>query len=268
MASSIYPYNVDNRSFKVILILSLGIHVLLAVGIFTFSHFNPAHILRGPVYTVHLTDMPSRGVVEPSVQKPLTAGSVTIPKPKPAPVVPHKEIKVPKVKPINDIPVIKPITSEPKPVPQPKITTPNIRAFPGKETIPGGTVLGAVKGENTSSGASSPGPTQTGNTGTNVPGAIEFPDPYYLQIIQNKVTGNWDPAKGILGQKKELDLMVYFTIDRKGKISDIQVEDSSGSGLLDQSALRAVQLSNPFPPLPSVFKEELLKVHFRFTYTS
>ena len=103
MAASIYSYNSDNRSFKVILLLSLGIHLLLTIGIYTFSHFNPAHLLTGPVYTVHLTDMPSRGVVDASAHAPLTAGTISIPNPKPAPLLPHKEIKVPKIKPIENV---------------------------------------------------------------------------------------------------------------------------------------------------------------------
>jgi protein TonB len=269
MSPVLDQYNFRHESIKVALFFSLIFHLLIVLIIFVVPYlFGRPKLITGPVYTVNLVDMPSRGIVGPTATTPPTAGSISIPNPKPI-VSPPKDIKQPKIKEIKNVPVIKPLTSEPKPVIKvANIPKPSIQGLPGKENIPGGPVLGAVKGATNNSGASTPGINQSGSVGSNIPGAIAFPDPYYLQIIQTKVTGNWQPPQGILGRKKELTMMVYFAIDRKGNISEIQVENSSGSMLLDQSATRAVQLTNPLPPLPSVVKEEILRVHFRFTYTS
>ncbi len=267
MSSYYQLYEVNNRFFKVAILLSLGLHLILTMGIFFFSNFNKSHILNGPVYTINLVNMPSHGVVDLASHLAPTAGSISIPNSKPVPV-PHKDIKMPKIKPMENIPVIKPVTSEPKAIPQPKITMPSTHGLPGKINNPGGPILGAVKGETNPTGAMLPGNPQAGNSGSNIPGAIPFPAPDYLQVIQTQITNNWNPPRGILGQKSTLTLMVLFSISRKGKIEKIQIEDSSGSVLLDDSALRAVQLCNPFPPIPSVVKEDLLQVHFQFTYTN
>jgi len=87
---------------------------------------------------------------------------------------------------------------------------------------------------------------------------------YYLSIIQTKIQNNWKPPvmPGASGSKT----VIYFKIKRNGQIVDIKKEESSGKFLLDQSALRAVNDSNPFPPLPEEFKSSFLGVHFEFEY--
>ena len=271
MSPLLDQYQIPNHRIKFYITLSLAFHLTLLIVMFVFSHFTARpKFLSGPVYTVNLTDMPSRGEVSPSTMVPPVTSTVKAPAPAPPkPVTPAKpkEITLPKIKEIHDIPVIKSVTPQPKIIakaPEPVIKP---QGVPGKQNQPSGPILGAVKGNSTPTGANLPGTTQPGTQGSNIPGAIEFPDPHYLQIIQTKVTENWTPPQGILGQKKELTLLVFFTINRKGQIGQIQVEDTSGSSLLDDSALRAVRLTNPLPPLPSVVKEDILRVHFQFTYT-
>jgi TonB family protein len=59
--------------------------------------------------------------------------------------------------------------------------------------------------------------------------------------------------------------VIYFEIDREGQIrGDPKVKQSSGDELYDQSALRAVVDSIPFPPLPREFPGQYLKVNFGF----
>lgn len=96
-----------------------------------------------------------------------------------------------------------------------------------------------------------------------VPDVNDFPFLYYLNIIQKKVTANWNfDYEGVVHQK----VVVFFKIDKFGKIYDQKVEQSSGISFLDQSALRAVLLSSPFPPLPEGYSGNFLGVHFGFEF--
>ena len=60
--------------------------------------------------------------------------------------------------------------------------------------------------------------------------------------------------------------MVYFRIDRLGRVSDVRLEESSGVPFFDQSAVRAVSVASPLPPLPDAFTGATLGVHFGFQF--
>ena len=61
-------------------------------------------------------------------------------------------------------------------------------------------------------------------------------------------------------------MLIAFKVYRDGRISHPFIEETSGLPFLDETALRAVLSSAPFPPLPTGFKEEYLGVHFGFEY--
>jgi TonB family protein len=91
----------------------------------------------------------------------------------------------------------------------------------------------------------------------------DFRFAYYLEIIKERISGNWSPPP-ITGTADGMISTVYFKISRDGTVSDIKVEESSNLDLFDRSATRAVNLSNPLPPLPAGFKGKWLGVHFEF----
>jgi colicin import membrane protein len=101
-----------------------------------------------------------------------------------------------------------------------------------------------------------------GGGSVNLDGA-NFPYPYYLSNIQIKILSNFKPA--VSGkQAKELKAVVFFVIDKGGRISEVKLEDKSGQFLFDQEAQRAVLRSNPLPALPPAFEADRLGVHFEF----
>jgi protein TonB len=57
---------------------------------------------------------------------------------------------------------------------------------------------------------------------------------------------------------------MYFKIRRNGEVTDVKLEQSSGSIAFDQAAQRAVYSANPMPPLPTGSGLETLGVHFDF----
>ena len=87
---------------------------------------------------------------------------------------------------------------------------------------------------------------------------------YYIVLIQDKLEGNWAPPK--MGQSTVVSVIVSLRILRSGQVRDLAVDSSSGDRHLDDSALRAVRLSIPLPPLPPLYKAEALFLRVRFNF--
>ncbi|MFQ5750410.1 MAG: energy transducer TonB [bacterium] len=92
----------------------------------------------------------------------------------------------------------------------------------------------------------------------------EFPFSYYLALLQSRIQSNWEPPYQTSRVAISKKAIIYFKIERSGRITDLVVEKGSGDYLYDQAALRAVTLANPLPPLPYDFPERVLGVHFEF----
>ncbi len=78
-----------------------------------------------------------------------------------------------------------------------------------------------------------------------------------LQLIQ----GRWNATQQVAGEA-----VVVFRIQRDGRLTDIELERSSGFPALDLTAQRALFLTQRVPPLPSAFPDDSLTVHLRFEY--
>jgi TonB family protein len=98
-------------------------------------------------------------------------------------------------------------------------------------------------------------------------GLSSFPYTYYLQVIIDRVSSNWFTSLVDPGTKGNFRTTVYFRILGDGRISSLKIEESSGLRSLDLSALRAVQTSSPFPPLPKEYKEKYLGIHLIFEHS-
>jgi TonB family protein len=83
----------------------------------------------------------------------------------------------------------------------------------------------------------------------------------YIEQMVTMIRRSWDQNQGVVGSTT-----MQFTIQRNGTISSTQVERSSGFTVLDNSAMRALQLTR-LPPLPAAFQNPTLTVHLRFDYT-
>jgi protein TonB len=94
----------------------------------------------------------------------------------------------------------------------------------------------------------------------------DFEFTYYLIALRNRIGQNWSAPAGMSASGQPVRAVVYFRIRRDGSIEGAKVEQSSGVGFFDQSALRAVLVANPVPPLPLGFGGSTLGVHFAFEY--
>ena len=91
-----------------------------------------------------------------------------------------------------------------------------------------------------------------------------FPFLYYLSMMKNKISENWIPQFGAVTPDQPRRVVVHFRVDRKGNVISPEIEESSNDQSVDRSALRAVIISSPFPPLPDGYPDVTLGVHFGF----
>jgi TonB family protein len=97
-------------------------------------------------------------------------------------------------------------------------------------------------------------------------GLSNFPYTYYLQTIHGKISSNWYTSQVSPGITGDFHTTVYFKIYRNGEISTLEIKERSGIRSLDLSALRAIQSSVPFPPLPNDYDGEYLGIHLIFEH--
>lgn len=97
-------------------------------------------------------------------------------------------------------------------------------------------------------------------------GLSGFPFSYYLQIISDRISANWFTSLVDTGVGGQYQTQVYFRIYKNGQVSDLKIDISSGVQAFDLSALRAIQSSAPFPPLPSEYDGQYLGITLIFEH--
>ncbi len=95
--------------------------------------------------------------------------------------------------------------------------------------------------------------------------AANFEFTYYLLVLRNRIASTWSPPAGLTAGGP-IRAVVFFRITRSGELSEVRLERSSGVAFFDQSAVRAVTIANPMPPLPLGYGAADLGVHFGFEY--
>ncbi len=88
---------------------------------------------------------------------------------------------------------------------------------------------------------------------------------YYL-ALKRKIELVWEypyaaRRAGIQGR-----LLIRFIINKNGSLASVNILRTSGSGLLDQEAVRAIRNASPFPPIPDRMNTETLTVTATFEY--
>ena len=84
----------------------------------------------------------------------------------------------------------------------------------------------------------------------------------YIKEIELSIKTNWTPPAGSNLKKAS----VKFTIDKEGELISNVLFSSSGMADFDKSALDAVEMSKPFPPLPDELNRETLDIVFTFDF--
>ena len=92
----------------------------------------------------------------------------------------------------------------------------------------------------------------------------EFEFPYYLAAIQRKIQQNLHAPR--LPGVRNLKTVIFYRVGRNGLITGLEIETPSGNPVFDLAAHRALERSDPLPPLPDGFGQGYLGVHFEFNY--
>lgn len=88
----------------------------------------------------------------------------------------------------------------------------------------------------------------------------DFPYTFYVERMLGIIGGNWfRPEAG-----SRSGATIYFVIERNGKISEVEIRETSGNSTFDRAARRAVIESSPLPPLPFQYAGSELGVHLKF----
>jgi protein TonB len=89
---------------------------------------------------------------------------------------------------------------------------------------------------------------------------------WYVQAMTRKVSENWLKYEVDPRIQSANRVYITFDIDRTGRPSHIQVEQSSNVPSLDTSAVRALQRIDTFGPLPSDYAGNHVSVEYWFDY--
>jgi TonB family protein len=101
------------------------------------------------------------------------------------------------------------------------------------------------------------------------PVPLDTPDPKYQDYfnqLRERIKAKWiypreAGDRGIGGQ-----LLIEFHIAKDGRLQYIELRRSSGVEILDDYAIRAIQLADPYPPVPDAIAKRVLAVSGLFNY--
>jgi TonB family protein len=90
--------------------------------------------------------------------------------------------------------------------------------------------------------------------------------PDYLNQIHERIKSKWIYPYEASSRGIEGELQIEFGIAKSGELQFIKMHRSSGIDILDDYAMRAVQLASPFPPLPAAISKDGLPINGTFKY--
>jgi periplasmic protein TonB len=118
------------------------------------------------------------------------------------------------------------------------------------------------------SGSVMPHQMQPGTIGQTTVGDNNFASmyPYYVRGINDAVGHMWNKYEVNPATPKGARAYIVFTVHRDGSVSDVKMDQASGSPTLDNSCLRAAQRVDTLASLPPQYNQSTLKVSFYCEY--
>ncbi len=98
---------------------------------------------------------------------------------------------------------------------------------------------------------------------------LDTPEPKfqdYFNQIREQIKSKWIYPPEAASRGIEGELQIEFGIAKSGALQFIEKRASSGDGLLDDNAMRAVQLASPFPPVPDALSKGGIPINGIFRY--
>ena len=98
---------------------------------------------------------------------------------------------------------------------------------------------------------------------------LDTPEPKfqdYFNKVRERIKANWVYPRQAGERNIEGELLIEFHIAKDGRLEYIELLDSSGTRILDDAALTAVKLAQPFPPVPDDIAKRTLAINGQFRY--
>lgn len=87
---------------------------------------------------------------------------------------------------------------------------------------------------------------------------------FYGRSVRDRLISEWVDRPPLPAGMAPPRVVVAFTIDKDGRISQIKIEEPSSYSLLDQSVLRLLRSIDRLPPIPRNLKRESISASFVF----
>jgi protein TonB len=88
----------------------------------------------------------------------------------------------------------------------------------------------------------------------------------YLVRIKKRIERFWGYPSSAAARRIEGTAMIIFSVTSDGILDGIIITTSSGSALLDQGTVAAIQSAAPFEPLPTAYGLSKLNIQASFAY--
>lgn len=164
-------------------------------------------------------------------------------------------VEAPKAAAKREIPKIE--APRPEPVKPVQTTT---AAPPKRNTVPFSPFGRSTRQGSDTVAPPPPPPVAVGDAGITALEGGHFPYTIYLERMKTLIGARWVRPPVTIAPTT----VVYFRIERDGRIEDAKTSVASGQGLFDRAALRAVIEASPLPPLPFGYSGNYLGVHLTF----
>ena len=99
---------------------------------------------------------------------------------------------------------------------------------------------------------------------------LDSRDPVYLPYLarlKQRIQREWVYPEEARSRGVSGELLLVFTLNKSGSLTNVRLVHSSGFPILDQEALRAVKQAAPYDPFPPQMGEEPWNISASFYYT-
>jgi TonB family protein len=251
--------------------LSAIFHGVLFLALLLMSSTGRARVVYKPQYQVRLVrPQEVSSLAKPQqkkVVKPTPPPQVSKPTPKPKKVVvpkkketPPKEEKAEKPPPEKKEPEKK-VEQKPEPKPAPVEVPPE----PAPEEILEEALARIEKRAGSREKVAANVPGRSSSPWEEKQKEIEY-SAYYDQV-ERAVRENWIPPQNMNFDEESAIAVVSLTLLPDGRVVKSYIEETSGDPQFDQSVMRAILKSTPFPPPPIGLKQQSFDLGLRFHST-
>jgi periplasmic protein TonB len=98
---------------------------------------------------------------------------------------------------------------------------------------------------------------------------LDSPDPKYqdyFKILRERIQSKWTYPREAGDRGIGGSLLIEFHIAKDGRLAYLEVRRSSGLEILDEYAVNAIKLAQPFPPVPDNLAKQVLPINGNFVY--